>query len=245
MIFNEPSAVALPGGRTASAVGAAGPADVARAVEALAVGGPHPVVTVVGGADGLVGPQLALAATIFAEAIAPAIRAHGAAAVDGGTDSGVMGLLGRARRAGSPFPLIGVVALGTVHLPGHPAAGTATLEPNHSHFVLVPGAQWGDEAPYLPLVTDAVAGHRPAVTILIDGGEVSFEDAAYAIAHHRPLFVLGGTGRTADRIAAAVADPAGCRDERAATIARSPLVRVVDATDSRAIAAGLDEILAR
>jgi hypothetical protein len=237
--------VALPGGRTAPAVHAADPAGVARAVEALALGGPHPVVTVIGGAGGLAGARLALAATVFDEAVAPAIRAHGAAAVDGGTDSGVMALLGHARRAGSPFPLIGVAALGTVQVPGHPASGTAALEPNHSHFVLVPGTKWGDEAPYLPLVADAVAGARPAVTVLINGGEVSFDDAARALAHRRPLLVLGGTGRTADRIAAAVADPAGCGDERAATIARSPLVRVVAATDSTAIAARLDEILSR
>lgn len=241
MIFN----VALPGGRTVAVVRAAGPAGVARAVEALVLGGPYPVVTVIGGAGGLAGPPLALAATIFDEAIAPAVRAHAAAAVDGGTDSGVMGLLGRARGAGTPFPLIGVAALGTVHVPGDPRSGTAALEPHHSHFVLVPGVAWGDEAPYLPLVAGAVAGPRPAVTVLINGGEVSFDDAARSIAHRRPLLVLGGTGRTADRIAAAVADPAGCRDERAAAIARSPLVRVVDGTDSRAVAARLDELLAR
>ena len=236
--------VALPGRRSAPVVHATDPSGVARAVEALALGGPHPVVTVAGGAGGLAGPQLALAATVIDAAIAPAIRAHGATAVDGGTDSGVMRLLGRARAAGAPFPLVGVAALGTVHVPGDPRSGTAPLEPHHSHFVLVPGLAWGAEAPYLPLVADAVAGPRPAVTVLINGGEVSFDDAARCVAHRRPLLVLAGTGRTADQIAAAVADPAGCRDERAATIARSPLVRVVDATDSKAVAARLDELLA-
>jgi hypothetical protein len=55
--------------------------------------------------------------------------------IDGGTDAGVMQLIGRARAAsGGRFPLIGVAAEGTVMVPG---AGTSSpdateLEPNHT-----------------------------------------------------------------------------------------------------------------
>jgi hypothetical protein len=56
-----------------------------------------------------------------------------------------------------------VAARGTVHFAGNqPTVGDAAdLEPNHSHIVLTPGAEWGAESPYLPLVAMALAAGRP------------------------------------------------------------------------------------
>ncbi|MGK5681977.1 hypothetical protein [Actinoplanes sp. URMC 104] len=220
-----------------------GPGDVPAAVASLGLGGPHPALVVVGGA-GRMGDERALAA-VFDELIAPAVRAHRAIAVDGGTDAGVMRLLGRSRAAGAPFPLVGVAAYGTVTYPGHEGVNpdSALLDGNHSHFVLVPGDTWGDEAAYLAAVASALAGDRPSVTVLANGGDISLADAEHSLAHRRPVLVLSGTGRSADRLAAAVTTPAHCRDERLAAIAGSPLVRVVDVADRAAVAALLDELL--
>lgn len=229
--------VRLPGGRTAVAAFVTSLDAVPTAVAALGLRLPRPVLALAGGASGLTGETAARLTTVFTDLIVPAVRAHDAVAVDGGTDSGVMRLLGR---AADGLPLVGVAALNTVTYPGHegaPIPDAAPLEPHHTHFVLVRSALgWGDEAPYLAAVASAVAGGRPGVTVLANGGELTLDDAEHSVARGRPLLVLAGTGRSADRIA-------GRRDERSAAIARSPLVRVVDVTDRDGVAAGLDELL--
>ncbi|HET6480321.1 MAG TPA: hypothetical protein VFG35_09830 [Actinoplanes sp.] len=213
---------------------------VPAAVAALGLDRPRPVLVLVGGAGGL-SDEKDLAA-VFTDVLAPAVRRHHAIAVDGGTDSGVMRLLGQARDG---FPLVGVAALGTVTYPGHPGTpipDAAPLEEHHTHFVLIePAREWGDEIPYLAAVASALSA-GPGVTVLVNGGELTLLDAEQSLARHRPVLVLAGTGRTADKIAAAATQPA---DDRFSAIAASPLVRVLDVTDHDAVAAALDDYLTR
>lgn len=245
MTSADPVVVWFSDDHTALAAHPAGPADLARAVGALGVGGPRPAVAVVGGAGGLDEARMAGLAALFTDTIAAVIRERGAVAMDGGTDAGVMRLLGRARAVGEPFPLVGVAAKATVNYPGHRGShpGAVALEPHHTHFVLVPGDSWGAEAPYLTQVASVLAGACPSVTVLVNGGEISLEDARLSLEARRPVLVLAGTGRAADRIAAAVSDPAGCGDPRVAALALSPLVRVADVTDRAAAVARLRESL--
>jgi hypothetical protein len=104
----------------------------------------------------------------------------GLVVIDGGTDAGVMRLIGRARtRAAATFPLVGVPAAGTVRFPGkhwrarrrwplkHPGGRRRwPLDAHHSHFVLVPGTAWGDEAPWIARVATELAGGWPSLTVL-------------------------------------------------------------------------------
>lgn len=222
-----------------------GPDAVPGAIAALGLPAPRPVLAMVGGAGGLSDDVTRILGCVFTDLIAPAIRSRQAVAVDGGTDAGVMRLLGESRAAGSPFPLVGVAALGTVTYPGHTGANpdAAPLDRHHSHFVLAPGDTWGDEVPYLAAVVSHLAAGRPSVTVLANGGEIALVDVEHSLAQGRPVLVLAGTGRAADTIASAVADPAHCRDERLAAMAASPLVRVVDVTDHTTVAAELDHLL--
>jgi hypothetical protein len=138
-----------------------------------------------------------------------------------------MALLGRAHAAsGSQAPLVGVVAETLACRPGEEVAGAAApLEPNHTHFVLVPGSSWGDEAPWLARLAGAIAGLRPSVTVLVNGGEMSLTDVAESIAAGRPVLVTVGTGRLADELGAALlGEPTG---DRAAELAGSGLVEAV------------------
>jgi hypothetical protein len=186
----------------------------------------RPALVVVGGADGL-SEQLVLECAACAEGLVAAAEATGAAIVDGGTDSGVMRLLGRAHaRAEASVPLVGVVVRTLVELPGAAAAdGAAPPEPNHTHLLLVPGDSWGDEAPWIARVAGAIAGERPSVTVLINGGEVAWIDAAESVAAGRRVLTVTGTGRTADALAAAAS---GDRpDDRAAPLVGSGLVDAV------------------
>lgn len=234
--------VRLPG---AVAALISGPAAVPGAITALGLPAARPVLAMVGGAGGLTDDVTRILGAVLTDLIAPAIRTHQAVAVDGGTEAGVMRLLGESRAAGFPFPLVGVAALGTVTYPGHVGANpdAAPLDRHHSHFVLAPGDTWGDEVPYLAAVVSHLAAGRPSVTVLANGGDIAITDAELSLAQGRPLLVLAGTGRTADTIASAAADPAHCRDERLASIAASPLVRVVDVTNHTEIATELDELL--
>jgi SLOG in TRPM, prokaryote len=121
----------------------------------------HPVLVLVGGAGGISEDDLLLTDTVLRAVMLPVLEKRTAVVVDGGTDSGVMRVVGRARAdTYANFPLVGVAAEGTVIAPDqleHPPSGAAKLEPYHTHVILVPGTSWGDESPWLAHVADAIA----------------------------------------------------------------------------------------
>jgi len=205
------------------------PIELPSRLAELHLGGARPVIVLVGGADGLDEAQLARLRPLFEEGLAPLADALGACVIDGGTDTGVMGLIGQARaKLGATFPLIGVSARGTVAEAGGTASpdDAPSLEPNHSHVVLVPGSRWGEESPWLADIASQLAGEAPSATVVINGGEVTFDDAARSVEAGRPVLVVAGSGRAADTMAAALQE--NSQDKRAAELAASGLVQVVD-----------------
>jgi hypothetical protein len=118
-------------------------ADVSAAVEALGLAPARCALVVVGGAGEMTDEEVARATRLFDEALAPLAEGLEAVVVDGGTDVGVMRLMGRAReRRGGTFPLVGVVVADLVGL-GQRADAEAGLERHHTHFLLVRGSDWG------------------------------------------------------------------------------------------------------
>ena len=71
------------------------------------------------------------------------------------------------------------------------------------------------------------ADGQPSVTLLVNGGEIAYQDIELSLEAGRPAIVISGTGRTADDIAGT--PPA---TPRARALARSPLVQVIPATAS-------------
>jgi hypothetical protein len=203
------------------------PGALSRELTAGGIASPVPAVVVVGGAGGVEPAYADRCARLFAEVLIPVLVATGATVIDGGTDAGVTHLLGDARRrAGAVGQHVGVVARGTIAWPDEAdAGGTAPLEPNHTHVVVVPGGEWGDEVPWLSAVAAAIAGRAPSITVLANGGEIAYRDVEASLAAGRKVFVLAGTGRTADKIADAAAT--GAAESPVLQIARSPLVTVV------------------
>jgi hypothetical protein len=192
----------------------------------------RPVVVVVGGAGGLASAYLEGLAPVFTAGLVPAIEGSRAVVVDGGTDSGVMRILGQARGKGSHgFRLVGVVADGTVKVRGGQVIrdDAADLEPHHTDFVIVPGMEWGAESPWISLTATAIAAGQPTVTVLVNGGEIAYADVWRSLDVGRPVLVLAGSGRTADEIAGALRGEVS--DRRAVAIAASGLVRSVPAGD--------------
>jgi hypothetical protein len=196
----------------------------------------RPVVVLVGGADGMSDADRMRAGTLLRDAVFPLLDRLGAAVVDGGTDAGVMRAAGRARDAiGGRFPLVGVVL-------GEPVdQDNAPLEPYHTHLLLVPGSDWGDESPWIAGVASVVAGGEPSVTLVVNGGAITFADIGHSLDAGRPILVVAGSGRTADAVAAAVAGHAA--DPQAARAAASALTTVVELDDPAAVTAALESVL--
>lgn len=201
----------------------------------------RPVLVCVGGAGGMA-PDIERAVDdLLRRHLVPALERWGAVVVDGGTDSGLMRSLGTARaKAGASFQLIGVVARGTVAGLGDAwgNSDTAELEPNHTHVVLVPGDDWGDESPWISAVADAIAGAARSATLLVNGGAISLNDADLSLAEGRPLLVLAGSGRAADDIAQSTQI-----NDRIGRIADHEQTRVAPILDGSAVVRSLAAIL--
>jgi hypothetical protein len=217
--------------------------DLRHGLEQIGLPGPARVLVVVGGAGGMDDDTVSSLQETLAQAVLPVLAEGHVVVIDGGTDAGVMRMIGRWRASGADFPLLGVAADGTVTWPSRsaPTADAAPLEPNHTHFVLVPGDNWGDESPWLARAATELAGELPSVTMLVNGGQISFDDVERSLEEGRPVMVLDGTGRTADRIAAAAAGDHS--DARATQIATSPQTFVDSMADHGAVRARLSVLL--
>lgn len=242
-----PFPIGFQGGQTATAVRVDQPSDLSAALAALGLQAPRLVVVLIGGAGLMDAHDLDRLRSLFERSLVPVAERLGLVVIDGGTDAGVMRLIGRARtRAAATFPLVGVPAAGTVRFPGkhwrarrrwplkHPGGPRRwPLDAHHPHSVLVPGAAWGDEAPWIARVGTVLAGGWPSVTVLVNGGDISYTDVACSLRVGRPVLAVAGSGRAADQLASAARG--GPADERAVRLAASGLVEVVDADDLAAL----------
>ncbi len=184
--------------------------DLAVALSAIGLIENRPVLVVIGGASLISDEDLQRLQRLFSEVLAPLAQELGLIVADGGTDAGVMRLMGNAREEISgTFPLVGVSPDGLVKLPddGNISTELTDLESHHTHFFLVPGDQWGDESRWLAKIASQITGDYPSVTVLINGGSIALVDAIENLKVHRPLIVIEGSGRLADEIAKAVNYP--------------------------------------
>lgn len=203
-----------------------------------------PVLVLVGGAGGLEAADEDRVSALFRDHVVPAVMHSGASVVDGGTDSGIMRAMGAARsETGARFQLVGVAAAGTVSSPDDRSEhqSGAGVDANHSHIVLVPGDAWGDESPWLSEIAAALSAGHASATLLVNGGEIAYDDVHHSLAAGRPVVVIAGSGRTADAIASAGVDLGGY--ERARRVAASPLVRVVSLDAPEVLSATLASLL--
>ncbi|MGH7984352.1 MAG: hypothetical protein ACREFF_14600 [Candidatus Udaeobacter sp.] len=201
--------IAFENGNRAVVVTASRDTDARSILKALDIAQPHAVIMVFGGAKGLDDSQKAHLAELFIRAIAPAAAELGALVIDGGTQSGVMAMMGEAvARDGRRCQLLGIAPAGKVTYPGGPAeadiADGAPLEPNHSHLVLVKSNEWGGETGTMFELARAV--NLPVATMLANGGQITAGEALQSVRNGWPLLVLEGSGRFADELSAAVRD---------------------------------------
>ncbi|MHC0063564.1 hypothetical protein ACWATR_11630 [Nostoc sp. UIC 10890] len=227
-------------GQTALATQVEQQAELPYALEEIGLVGSHPVLVVVGGASNISEADFLRIQRLFVEVLAPIAETLGVYVVDGGTDAGIMRMMGKARiQMGAKFALVGVTPESKVALPNNSetAADLTPLEPNHTHFVLVPGKNWGDESPWISHVATVLANGAPSVTVLLNGGEITFKDALSSVNTGRLVIVIAGSGRTADILADALRGKA--TDERAKKLAKSGTLQYIDLSD---IEKGVDNL---
>ena len=181
--------------------------DLAEAVSELGLKGRYPVIVLIGGEMDEKQREVTRRAI---ETISSTAEDVHAVVICGGTDMGVMAEIGQIRsRKGYKFPLVGVTPEALVTWPSGPSSTKFLwwgqqrwqLESHYSHFILVPGSQFGDESPWILDTATLLSTGQRSVTILINGGEVSRKDIELSLENGRPVIALSRTGRLADELA--------------------------------------------
>jgi SLOG in TRPM, prokaryote len=209
--------------------------DVQTILQALDFAQPHALIMVFGGAKGLDDSRKARVAELFNDAIAPVAAELGALIIDGGTQSGVMAMMGEAvTRDGRRSHLLGIAPKGKITDPeiagATAVADGARLEANHSHFVLVESNEWGGET--TKMLELARGFNAPTVAILVNGGEIARKEALQSVRNGWPLLVVKGSGRFADELSEAVRDGQSAKSAEVNEIARSGRVTLFHVNDA-------------
>lgn len=180
-------------------VGAANVSNNHEITEALTqLGIPHPktVIVLVGGAGGI-GFLDKFPMRKAVGIVAKLAEETDSVIVDGGTQAGIMTEIGKQRKKNKyTFPLVGVI-FETLIMKEEAAE---ILDANHTHFLLIPGDNWGDESSWISKIATCIAEDQKSITVLINGGDISRQDVEYSLMEKRPTFVMRGTGRMADEI---------------------------------------------
>ncbi len=206
-------------------------------LDALGIASPRAVILLFGGAAGLDDSCKAHLETLFAEGVASVAAELGALIIDGGTQSGVMAMMGEAVAARPrTCQLLGIAPKGKITHPAIAGASAvsdgASLEPNHSYFVLVESNEWGGETP--KMLELARAFNAPIVAILVNGGAIAADEALQSVRNGWQLLVIEGSGRFADELSAALRDGQRAKSVEVSEIVRSGRVALfhVDGTAS-------------
>jgi hypothetical protein len=172
------------------------------ALDDLGPTGKPPAIILVGGAANISETDRRAMQRFFEDLLVEALDEAGVVVVDGGTDDGVMRLIGAARSArGARFRLVGVAAEGTISLPGSASNGKPSLARGHPEFVIVPGDRWGDESPWMREIADRLSGRRAPI-LIVNGGAIALAEAEHGLAEGRTILAVAGSGRAADQVVA-------------------------------------------
>ena len=181
--------------------------DLAQAIAKFGLSGGHPVIVLIGGEIEEKQKDLTQQAI---RVIAKTAEDLSAVIICGGTDMGVMAEIGQIRsQNGYKFLLVGVTPEELVTWPGGPLNTNFLwlgkerwqLASHYSHFILVPGSEFGDESLWIGDAAILLSKGHQSVTILINGGDVSRKDIEVSLESGRPVIALSDTGRLADELA--------------------------------------------
>jgi TRPM family ion channel len=221
-------------GNRAVVISAPRDASAKAILDALEIAGPRAVILLFGAMAGLDDSRKAHLASLFADGVTPVAAELGALIIDGGTQSGIMAMIGKAvARYPGTCQLLGIAPEGKI---AHPELSEASgvsdgtpLEPNHSHFVLVETNEWGGETG--KMLELARAFNAPIVAILVNGGSIAADEALQSVRNGWELLVVEGSGRFADELSAAIRDGQSAKSTEVREIARSGHVALFNVDD--------------
>jgi hypothetical protein len=217
--------------------------QLSDALNELGLTGRYPVIVLIGGYIPDVNAKVTQTAI---ETIAAFAEENNITIICGGTTVGIMGSIGQTRLShGYQFPLLGITLKKLASWPKGPRSTRFlwwgrerwSLSTGYSHFILVPGEQFGEDSPWLADAATCLSRGSASITILANGGGVARKDIDLSLAKDRPVIVLAGTGRLADELAAQPGDPS-----RRVAVQAEDRNEIVDAIqtylDSETIGAG-------
>ena len=197
--------ISFPNGTLALAVIPSRSSPATDIVRALSIPKPGSLIIIAGGAARMDERDHTNLARLFSDGIAHVAATHHALVIDGGTQSGVMELMGQgvAQKSHRP-PLLGISPIENIIYPGKTLPRSTTeltpLDPNHSHFVLVDSNEWGGETETMYALAEVYSQSCPSVAILVNGGAIAKNEVLYNVRQNRPIIVIEGSGRLADDI---------------------------------------------
>jgi len=167
---------------------------------------PEALLMITGGASEMDEEVDSNLARLFTQGIAPIAISMGAMIIDGGTQAGVMKMIGEAMsEQRQKSILLGVSAEGRVIYPGKPfkedEQKRTQLDSNHSHFVLVETDVQGGETETMYGLAAMLSSACSSVAILSNGGKITVEEVLQNVIQRRPVIVITGSGRFADNLA--------------------------------------------
>jgi hypothetical protein len=202
----DPFTIAFTNQLKATAVRSGPDSDVAGIAAALQFQKPAGFLMLAGGAGKVEDHVMKQLGPLF-NALGETLTALRIMVIDGGTDAGVMALMGSAlNRAGRSVDHIGIV-------PARADAGEGVLsekylEPHHTHYILVDSDRWGGETALMyRLAAYLSSGGLSSIALLANGGRIAQDEVEENVHQGREIIVIAGSGRLADDIAVAVRHP--------------------------------------
>jgi hypothetical protein len=229
----QPQEIVFPNNNRAKVVSVSRGTPVAGVIEPLGISPPPKnLILLIGGADKLDEKLTSRLTQLLSRGIARAASDAEALIIDGGTQAGVMQIMGQSVvDRGRKSSLLGVAPAGKVTYPGGPPVtgnGSAPLDPNHSHFVLVDGKEWGSETE--TLFELAAAFKVPVLAVLVNGGAIAKDELLQSVRRSWPVIVIEGSGRLADEVAALKKQPSQIEDPVLAEIVEEGDLRIFPIT---------------
>lgn len=205
-------------GNVATAVQVPLKTDPQLILDALKIPTPKNLILLSGGAGKMDNTQNARLTQLFSRGIAEVAAETQSLLLGGGTQSGVMAMLGEGVAArGHKTPILGVSPFAKVNFPDKtmPPQGEdcAILDPNHTHFVLVDSGcdsnelNWGCETDLMYQLAELYNKTLPALTILVNGGTICKKEILHSVRLNMPIIIVQGSGRFADELAACEQNP--------------------------------------
>jgi hypothetical protein len=182
--------------------------DIPEAITGLNLLGSRPVIVLIGA---FIQEQHLKATQNAIQAVAQIAEESKALVISGGTDFGIMALMGQVKAENQyGFPLLGVTVENKVTWPQGPKSWRFLrwgrrrwpLAQYYTHFILVPGDKYGDESSWIIEIATQLSQEHMSVTVLSSGGAISRKDVDLSLARGRPVIAFEGTGRLADEFAA-------------------------------------------